>query len=114
AGTVAASALLFSRTPQSFLPDEDQGAIFGTLRLPEGVSLNRTQAVVKQVEDLARPIPGVQGVISLVSLNFFYYVPSSIQAFFLIRLKPYDERTDPAHSVGAIIARLPPHMSALP
>src|SRR5262249_37554889 len=51
AGTLAASAWLFSRTPQSFLPDEDQGAIFAALRLPEGVSLNRTEAVVKQVED---------------------------------------------------------------
>jgi len=113
AGTVAASALLFSRTPQSFLPDEDQGAIFATLRLPEGVSLNRTQAVVKQVEDLVRPIPGVQGLISVVGLNFIDYVPSSNQAFFVIRLKPYDERTDPAQSVGAIIARLRPQMSAI-
>src|SRR5215468_9490188 len=113
AGTVTASALLFSRTPQSFLPDEDQGAIFATLRLPEGVSLNRTQAVVKQVEDLARPIPGVQGLISVVGLNFIDYVPSSNQAFFVIRLKPYDERTDPAQSVGAIIARLRPQMSAI-
>src|SRR5437588_8623769 len=74
AGTVAASALLFSWTPQSFLPDEDQGAIFATLRLPEGVSLNRTEAVVKQVEDLVRPIPGVQGVLSVVGLNFIDYV----------------------------------------
>ena len=113
AGTIAASALLFSRTPQSFLPDEDQGAIFATLRLPEGVSLNRTQAVVKQVEDLVRPIPGVQGVISVVGLNFIDYVPSSNQAFFVIRLKPYDERTDPAQGVGAIIARLRPQMSAI-
>src|SRR5438309_7314545 len=112
-GTVAASALLFSRTPQSFLPDEDQGAIFATLRLPEGVSLNRTEAVVKQVEGLVRPIPGVQGVLSVVGLNFIDYVPSSNQAFFVIRLKPYDERTDPAQRVGAIIAQLRPQMSAI-
>src|SRR6266536_427188 len=113
AGTVSAAALLFSRTPQSFLPDEDQGAIFATLRLPEGVSLNRTEAVVKQVEDLVRPIPGVQGVLSVVGLNFIDYVPSSNQAFFVIRLKPYDERTDPAQRVGAIIAQLRPQMSAI-
>ena len=43
AGTLAASVWLFSKTPQSFLPDEDQGAIFAALRLPEGVSLNRTE-----------------------------------------------------------------------
>src|SRR6266567_2530948 len=113
AGTVAASALLFSRTPQSFLPDEDQGAIFATMRLPEGVSLNRTEAVVKQVEELVRPIPGVQGVLSVVGLNFIDYVPSSNQAFFVIRLKPYGERTDRAQSAGAIIAQLRPQMSAI-
>src|SRR6266446_2247465 len=113
AGTVVASALLFSRTPQSFLPDEDQGAIFATLRLPEGVSLNRTEAVVKQVEGLVRPIPGVQGVLSVVGLNFIDYVPSSNQAFFVIRLTPYDERTDPAQSVDAILAQLRPQMAAI-
>ena len=90
AGVLAASAWLFSKTPQSFLPDEDQGAIFAALRLPEGVSLNRTESVVKQVEDIVRPIPGVEGVLSVVGLNFIDYVASSNQAFFVIRLKPYE------------------------
>src|SRR5262249_18528053 len=70
AATIAATAWLFGKTPQSFLPDEDQGAIFAALRLPEGVSLNRTETVVKQVEDIVRPIPGVEGVLSVVGLNF--------------------------------------------
>src|SRR5262249_2392258 len=114
AGTLVASAWLFSRTPQSFLPDEDQGAIFAALRLPEGVSLNRTEAVVKQVEDIVRPIPGVEGILSVVGLNFIDYIPSANQAFFVIRLKPYETRTDPAQGVGAIIARLRPQMAAIP
>ena len=113
AGVLAASALLFSRTPQSFLPDEDQGAIFAALRLPEGASINRTEAVVKQVEDIVRPIPGVEGVLSVVGLNFIDYVASSNQAFFVIRLKPYEVRTDPAQSAQAIIARLRPRMAAI-
>src|SRR5712671_5386278 len=65
-GVLAASAWLFSKTPQSFLPDEDQGAIFAALRLPVGVSLNRTESVVKEVEDIVRPIPGVEGILSVV------------------------------------------------
>src|SRR5262249_18860936 len=69
-GTLAISFWLFGRTPQSFLPDEDQGAIFAALRLPEGASIPRTEAVVRQVEDIVRPIPGVQGVLSVVGLNF--------------------------------------------
>jgi HAE1 family hydrophobic/amphiphilic exporter-1 len=113
AGALAASAWLFSRTPQSFLPDEDQGVIFAALRLPEGVSLNRTEDVVKQVENIIKPIPGVEGVLSVVGLNFIDYVASANQAFFVIRLRPYETRTDPAQSVGAIIARLRPQMAAV-
>ncbi len=113
-GVVALSAGLFTRIPQSFLPDEDQGAIFATLRLPEGASINRTEAVVKQVEDIVQPIPGVEGVLSVVGLNFIDYLAASNQAFFVIRLKPYEVRTDPAQSAGAIIAQLRPRMAAIP
>jgi HAE1 family hydrophobic/amphiphilic exporter-1 len=114
AGVLAASVLIFYVTPQSFLPDEDQGAIFAALRLPEGASVNRTEAVVKQVEDIVRPIPGVEGILSVVGLNFIDYVASSNQAFFVIRLKPYEVRTDPAQSANAIIARLRPQLAAIP
>jgi multidrug efflux pump len=113
AGVLALSAWLFNKTPQSFLPEEDQGAIFAALRLPEAASLNRTEAVVKQVEDIVRPIPGVQGVLSVVGLNFIDYVACSNQAFFVIRLKPYEQRAEPAQSAGAIIARLRPQMAAI-
>lgn len=113
AGALAASAWLFTKTPQGFLPDEDQGAIFAALRLPEGASINRTEGVVKEVEDIVRPIPGVEGVLSVVGLNFIDYVASSNQAFFVIRLKPYEVRTDAAQSAGAIIARLRPQLAAI-
>ena len=83
------------------------------MRLPEGASLNRTEAIVAQVEDIVRPIPGVQGVLSVVGLNFIDYVASSNQAFFVIRLKPYDQRTAPSQSVDAIIARLRPQLAAI-
>ena len=114
AGALAVSGLIFYITPQSFLPDEDQGAIFAALRLPEGASVNRTEAVVKQVEEIARPIPGVEGVLSVVGLNFIDYVASSNQAFFVIRLKPYEVRTDRTQSANAIIAKLRPLLAAIP
>jgi HAE1 family hydrophobic/amphiphilic exporter-1 len=114
AGAIAASVLIFYVTPQSFLPDEDHGAIFAALRLPEGASVNRTEAVVKQVEDIVRPIPGVEGVLSVVGLNFIDYVASSNQGFFVIRLKPYELRTDPGQSASAIVGRLRPLLAAIP
>jgi HAE1 family hydrophobic/amphiphilic exporter-1 len=114
AGALAVSILIFYVTPQSFLPDEDQGAIFAALRLPEGASVPRTEAIVKQVEEIVRPIPGVEGILSVVGLNFIDYVASSNQAFFVIRLKPYEARRDSAQSANAIIARLRPQLAAIP
>ena len=113
AGVVVASLLLFNRLPQGFLPEEDQGAFFSVVRLPEGASVNRTEEVVKQIEDIVRPIPGVEGILSVVGLNFIDYIAASNQAFFVIRLKPFDERTDPSQSAGAIIAHLRPRLAAI-
>jgi hydrophobic/amphiphilic exporter-1 (mainly G- bacteria), HAE1 family len=109
----AASWAVYRATPQGFLPSEDQGGFFAAMRLPEGASLNRTEQIVAQVENIIKPIPGVQSVLSVVGLNFIDYVASSNQAFFVIRLKPYDQRTDPAQTVDAIIARLRPQLGAV-
>src|SRR6202044_2723310 len=90
-GALAIAIFVFNRTPQSFLPDEDQGAIFAALRLPEGASVQRTEGVVKQVENIVQKTPGVQGVLSVVGLNFMDYVAASNQAFFVIRFKHYEQ-----------------------
>ena len=111
---LAATAGLFRLTPQSFLPDEDQGAFFAAMRLPEGASINRTEAVVEQVENIIRPIPGVEGVLSVVGFNFLDGLAASNQAFFVVRLKPYEVRTARAQAVGAIIASLRPQLAAVP
>ncbi len=114
AGIVACSGLLFRATPQSFLPEEDQGAFFAAMRLPEGASVNRTAEVVKQVEEIIRPIPGVEGLLSVVGYDFIDGLASSNQAFFVIRLKPYEVRRDPSESAAAIIARLRPELASIP
>ena len=113
AGVAGASLALFKIAPQGFLPAEDQGVFFAAMRLPEGASLNRTEDLVAQVENVIRPIPGVQAVLSVVGLNFIDYVASPNQAFFVIRLKPYEDRTAAAERVDAIIAHLRPRLAAV-
>ncbi|MGE4080581.1 MAG: efflux RND transporter permease subunit [Reyranella sp.] len=104
---------LFRMTPQGFLPAEDQGAFFIAMRLPEGASLNRTEAIVAEVENIVGPMPGVQGVVSVVGLNFIDYVVSSNSAFFVVRLNPYEDRTAAAQKVDAILAALRPRLAAI-
>jgi HAE1 family hydrophobic/amphiphilic exporter-1 len=110
---IAASFGIFRGTPRGFLPSEDQGAFFAAMRLPEGASLNRTEELVAQIENILRPIPGVQGVLSVVGLNFIDYVVSSNSAFFVVRLKPYEQRTSRDQQVEAILAQVRPKLAAI-
>ena len=47
---IAGTGYLFKVTPSGFLPEEDQGAFFMEMQLPEGASLNRSLAVAERVE----------------------------------------------------------------
>ena len=110
---VVASAGLFSITPTGFLPEEDQGAIFAVLQLPEGASQNRTGALAEEVEGIIRQEPAVSGLLTVVGYDFINAVATSNKAFFIVQLKPYEERTEPAQSADAIIARLRTELATL-
>ncbi len=56
-------------TPTGFLPDEDQGAFFIAVQLPDGASVNRTLAVTARVEDVLKQIPSIEHVLSIVGFS---------------------------------------------
>ena len=109
----AGSWFLMKVTPTGFLPEEDQGAIFAVLQLPEGASVNRTAEMVQQAEVIIRDEPAVAGLLSVVGFDFINSVASSNKAFFVVQLKPYEERTAPSESAGALIARLRGELATL-
>src|SRR6202034_1626191 len=65
----AAAALVGTRLPTSFIPDEDQGYLYVALVLPEASSLQRTEKATAQVEDALLKTPGVQGCTSVVGFS---------------------------------------------
>jgi HAE1 family hydrophobic/amphiphilic exporter-1 len=108
------SGALFKITPTGFLPDEDQGAFFAVAQLPQGASVNRTAALVDQVEPIIRADPNVAFLTSVIGFNFIDGVAQSNSAFFIVTLKPFEERLAPADKAQAIIARLRPQLASLP
>jgi hydrophobe/amphiphile efflux-1 (HAE1) family protein len=97
---------LFKITPTGFLPSEDQGAVFAEVQLPEGASLNRTEAVVKRVEEIVKNTPGVASVTSVVGFSLLDNLRKSNSALIIVLLKPFDERKAPGLGVNGIIQRL--------
>jgi len=106
-GVVTAGAgWLFKVAPSGFLPSEDQGAVFGEVQLPEGASVNRTDAVTKHVEEIIRNTPGVANVTSVVGFSLIDGLAKSNGALLIVTLKPFAERKSVELSVNGIIARL--------
>jgi hydrophobe/amphiphile efflux-1 (HAE1) family protein len=103
---IAGTGWLFQSTPTGFLPSEDQGAVFGEIVLPEGASVNRTDAVAQRVEEIMRATDGVAGVMSVVGYSLLDGQVKSNAALLVVTLKPFKDRTDPALSADALIARL--------
>ena len=81
---------LFTRLPGSFLPEEDQGYALGIVQLPAGASIERTNAVLDQLQIIARKNPAVDGVVAVSGFSFLGQGENVGLAFF--RFKPWKDR----------------------
>ncbi|MDZ5450599.1 multidrug efflux RND transporter permease subunit [Labrys sp. ZIDIC5] len=89
---LAATYWISTRVPSTFLPSEDQGYFFVVLQLPDGASLERTDAAAKQVRQILMAEPGVEDIMSISGLNFLTNAQQSSAAVEFAILKPWDER----------------------
>ncbi|MBZ5607423.1 MAG: multidrug efflux RND transporter permease subunit [Acidobacteriia bacterium] len=99
-----AGAWLFKTLSSGFLPDEDQGAVFVSVRLPDGASMDRTQAAVLKIEDQVRQLKGIQSWFVIGGTDFATQTNSSNVASVIMDLKPWDERKSEDLQLNAIIA----------
>ena len=101
-----ATWVIFQRTPSGFLPDEDKGFVIGVITLPAGASLNRTSQAASKAEAIVRNDPAVDGVTSVLGLDFLGGGAASNGGVMFIRLKPYEQRTSPDMHSTAVAGRL--------
>ncbi len=101
----AAGAWLFKTLPNGFLPEEDQGAIFVSVRLPDGASMDRTDAAVRKIEQRIAHLKGVHSWFVIGGTDFATQTNSSNVAGIIMALDPWDQRTTPDLQLNAIIGR---------
>ena len=103
---VYAAYSLFMRVPAAFVPQEDQGYVMVVAQLPQGSSLDRTKAVVSQIEEFVLAQPETKGIVAMCGQDRLSNaaVPSAASMF--VSLKDWSERVGPEHSADALVARL--------
>jgi HAE1 family hydrophobic/amphiphilic exporter-1 len=110
----AAAGFFANHVPTSFLPDEDQGYAYVNVQLPNGASLERTRAVVDQVNKIIMNTPGVQYSTCFVGFSLLSYVRTTYNATFFVNFKLWDERKTKAEQFQALKSHLNQELGKLP
>jgi multidrug efflux pump len=102
---VAVMAVLFTRIPSAFLPDEDQSVMYAQVQTPAGSTAERTQESIDTMRKYLMEEEGdvVNSVFTVTGFSFAGRGQNSGIAF--IGLKPWGERTEPGQSVFALAER---------
>jgi HAE1 family hydrophobic/amphiphilic exporter-1 len=82
---ILTTGILVHNTRTGFIPSEDQNFAAVAITLPPGSSQDRTQQVVKQVNEFLVPMEGMKSVTLIAGLNIFTGAtsPSSAVAFYV-------------------------------
>ena len=92
--------------PGGFVPAQDKQYLISFTQLPNGASLDRTEAVIRRMGEIALKQPGVESAVAFPGLSINGFTNSSSAGIVFVTLKPFDERKSPALSAGAIAGAL--------
>jgi len=95
-GLVGLTYFMFQTVPGGFIPTQDKLYLIGGVRLPEGASLDRTEAVVRRVSELALSTEGISHAVGFPGLNTLQFTNTPNTATVFFPLKGFDERKRPA------------------
>jgi hydrophobe/amphiphile efflux-1 (HAE1) family protein len=106
AGLIALTYLGFATTPTGFVPQQDKQYLVAFAQLPDAATLDRTEAVIRRMGDVALKSPGVESAVAFpgLSINGFTNSPSSGIVF--VTLKPFEQRRSKDLAAGAIAMAL--------
>src|SRR6267378_1057462 len=101
----------YVRLPSSFLPAEDQGYFITNIQLPVGAAQERTDEVLRQVEEYFLKQPEIESFITVAGFSFNGRGQNSALSFG--RLKDWSQRKGAEHTVQAVIARAAAKFSSI-
>jgi multidrug efflux pump len=106
AGLLGLTWFAFKSVPTGFIPRQDSGYLIVFAQLPEGASLERSQAIITRAGGIARSIPGVTGTVEFPGFNLLAggNLPNAGTMF--VSLDEFSKRKEPGRSAEAIMGQL--------
>jgi multidrug efflux pump len=108
-----AGLFMFKAVPPGFVPAQDKQYLIGFAQLPDAASLDRTDAVIRKMSDIAKDIPGVENSISFPGLSINGYTNAPNAGIVFVGLESFDKRKDKSKSAEAIAAEVNKRMGVI-
>ena len=102
-GLLLATGLMFKAVPGGFIPTQDKMYLIAGVKLPEGASIERTDALLRKVTDIAMNTEGVAHAIAFPGLNALQFTNTPNTGVVFLPLKPFSERHRSALEINAEI-----------
>ncbi len=105
-GLLGATWYMGRIVPRGFIPLLDQGYAIVVVQLPDGASLSRTDAVIKQASEIIRKTPGVKNAVAFSGFSGATFTNASNSGVVFAAFEPFEEREKHGQTGGAIIKQL--------
>jgi len=112
-GLVFLTGWSFQKVPTGFVPTQDKMYLVAFAQLPDGSSLDRTEAVIRKMSELGMKVPGVESAVAFPGLSISGFSVASNSGIVFFTLKPFEDRKDPSEAGLAIAGALNQKFSAI-
>ena len=98
---LAGAALMFKAVPAGFIPVQDKLYLIAGVKMPEGASIERTDAVMKRMAAIAKEIDGIENEVAFPGLNPLQFTNTPNNGVVFFTLAPFSERSRSAEEITA-------------
>jgi HAE1 family hydrophobic/amphiphilic exporter-1 len=106
AGISVVAVMMGKSLPTSFIPEEDQGYAFLQIQLPDAASLQRTDAVMRKLDDMLGHMHGIKSYSGISGFSLLSNTSASYTGFFFLQLEPWEERKTDELSANGLMRSL--------
>ncbi|MCE9567359.1 MAG: multidrug efflux RND transporter permease subunit [Planctomycetes bacterium] len=105
-GLLALTGYGFATSPTGFIPEQDQGYVLVNVELPDAASVQRTDEILNQLNEIALKTPGVKKTMAVAGYSAFFQCDSSNWGTVFVILDEFENRTTRETQAAAIINKL--------
>lgn len=105
-GLLGLTGWQFKQVPSGYVPPQDKQYLIGFAQLPDGASIDRTEAVMARMSEISLKNPGVQNAVAFPGLSINGFTNATNAGIVFLPLKTFSERMAPDASGFAIAQQL--------